>query len=499
MKQRLVSLSLAILLLLTATACGGAKTETPAVTTASGDTPATSEAETEKQYDYQGKDYDGYTFTFLNYDVYVATHLRLAPEELTGEPLNDAMFDRNKKVEEKLNVKLVEDMKGYTALGGWGTTQANLCDFVAKSVTAGDYLYDVANVPIYWKTSLMTDGYLTDLNSIPELKLKEDYWDTGIIEALTISGKSFLGCSPFTLMPLDLTWTLLFNQNMMKDLKLTSPYDIVREGNWTLDKFGEYVKAGTSLNGDASFDWNENGKSVYGIAGHTGAPVYMLTAADNYLVTRDNNGNFTVNVESERLYNTIEKVQKIFSRSLGYSTFATTNPNSTTEPFGYTVVFCNSRALFLTAEIKSTLEERDMEDEYGLVPLPKLDETQAEYKSVMGSSTALLTVPTVQRDVHRTGLVLDALSFESGNVMDTFYYTVVGQKGLRNKDSEEMLDIVRAGWTLEFGQFFGITATYSTQIGNGIRAENCTPASIAASEKSKIEANIKTVVEAFKK
>ena len=498
-KRRIISGLLLAAILLGAFGCSsgsGTKETTPAQ---SGDTPATTEAETVKEYDYQGKNYDGYTFTFLNYDAYVDTNLRLTPEELTGEALNDAMFERNKKVEEKLNIKLKEDQKSYTGLGGWGTSQTKLCEFVSTSIVAGDFLYDVANIPIYWKIGLMTEGYLLDLNTIPEIHLHEDYWDSALIDTLTVAGKSYLGSSPFTLMPLDLTWVLLFNQNMMDDLKLEYPYELVRSGKWTLDKFEEYVTKGTQLNGDASFDYSDSGKAIYGIAAHTESPMPMLTSCDIYFVQKDAKGELTVQLESERFYNAVEKLQRIFSKSLGHSTLGVTNPNAAmSEPSGYKSMFRDGRALFITAEIKTALEERVMEDDFGLLPMPKYDEAQAEYKASIGHA-AMLTVPMLQKDVSRTGFVLDALSFESGEVMDTYYYTTVGQKGLRNKDSEEMLDIIRAGWTTEIGDFFSITTPLASQLQKDIRAENAAPASLVASLKSQIEGNVKTVVEAFAK
>ena len=118
MNRRFLSVLCLFGILLGAVGCSsgnGAKETAPGQP---GGTAATTEAETVREYDYQGKDYEGYTFTFLNYDAYVDTNLRLVPEDMTGEALNDSMYERNKKVEEKLNVKLKEDMKSLRVKTG---------------------------------------------------------------------------------------------------------------------------------------------------------------------------------------------------------------------------------------------------------------------------------------------------------------------------------------------------------------------------------------------
>ena len=50
--------------------------------------------------------YDGYTFTALNGDNQTWNMRELVVEEMTGEGINDAFYDRNAKVEELLNIKI---------------------------------------------------------------------------------------------------------------------------------------------------------------------------------------------------------------------------------------------------------------------------------------------------------------------------------------------------------------------------------------------------------
>ena len=63
-------------------------------------------------------------------------------------------------------------------------------------------------------------------------------------------------------MAFDSMWCLFFNENMMEDHKLELPYDLVREGKWTIDRLTGCCTAVANLNGDEKFKWNKDGKAV---------------------------------------------------------------------------------------------------------------------------------------------------------------------------------------------------------------------------------------------
>ncbi len=52
------------------------------------------------------------------------------------------------------------------------------------------------------------------------------------------------------------------------DLGLETPYQLVRDGTWTIDRLTEHAKSAANLNGDDSFAWNEKGNAIYGLASY---------------------------------------------------------------------------------------------------------------------------------------------------------------------------------------------------------------------------------------
>ncbi len=486
-RLRLAAALLALSAVSSLVSCGGAA---PAAdgTTALSDTGTTAPAE--PGYDFGGKDFGGYEFKVLNFESIWNCFVYLDFEEQTGESLNDAVYNRNRLIEEKLNFKLNEIKEPYVSIP---SSQTAICDKVIQSVMAGDFAYDAAYLPVGYKTAVVTDGYLMNLLDIPELQLNEEWWDREINKTLTVDDTLYVASSPLQFMSLDMSWALLFNQDMMDDAKVEYPYQLVRDGKWTLDKFNEYAEKFASLNGDDSFTYSDDGKAVYGIAGHGTSITAFNFAAGNRLTTNEGK-QFKLGIETERNFTTLERLGKILSTSNGNVWFETAE----TKPGFYLRSFKENRAAFCTIELKAALEERDMEATFGLLPMPKYDESQDKYYSYVGMKTCLLCIPKTQPDPSRAGTILDALTYESyKNVLPVYYDITVSQKGLRNDESIEMLDIIHKGRATEFADIFGVTTTYTDKIMNTIKAEETSFSSIAASYKSAIEENLAQILKVF--
>ena len=117
MKRQLLRVSALLLLLTTAVSCGGAGTTEPAVSDE--DVTTAASVETEEVYDIPEPDipetdFGGGTFTFLingratpyYHEDFIYT------EQANGEVVNDAVYERNLKLEEKFNVHFLL-LSGY--------------------------------------------------------------------------------------------------------------------------------------------------------------------------------------------------------------------------------------------------------------------------------------------------------------------------------------------------------------------------------------------------
>ena len=485
---------LCIVLLLSMVGCGDKTAGTPSTT----ETPTVSTTPAEDGYEFYGdNDFGEYEFRILNYDTYVETNLQFAPlENAESDLLSSAMFKRNSFVEEKLNISIFEDRKGYADLGGWGGQQ-QLGMLVYNSVFAGSYQWDLANVFLNWSPTLMTDGMLIDLKSVDQLQLDADYWDTDIMNEITLNGRCYAGSSKLTLMPFDLTWCLFFNENMMDKLSLEMPYSLVDDMQWTMEKMFDYVKAGTISGNNGEHDYENDNSAVCGIATHTDATPYLVFAGGNPFMKITEKGEILSNIQNERIYNTIELVQDMFSASNGYSNLGVSRPSDPNASFGYLNMFTADRALFVAAEVKSASRFRDeMESTYGVLPLPMYDTAQGRYYSPLGSP-AMIVIPNLQSDLARTGLILDALSYESVGVMDLYYNQIVTHRNVRNPESERMINLVHDTLSVEFGSFFNFTGHFMDELKKAIMAESANPAVLSEQEADTIDLRVEKFLEAM--
>ena len=120
------------------------------------------------------------------------------------------------------------------------------------------------------------------------------------------------------------------------------------------------------------------------------------------------------------------------------------------------ITFGNGNVATMCNFIYSTEYLRDMKDDYGILPMPKYDENQDKYISQLGTSTAMLFVPTTTKDIVLTSKVMEAMSYYTNQLVVPKYYEVaLKDKYARDDDIAGMLDIIRDGAAFDFLFVYG--------------------------------------------
>jgi len=492
MKKRIFSILLAAMLTapMLFSCAGDTAEETTADNAIAGGENAAVEAETEPSWQYPDKDFAGQDYRILNFDQLWDMYIHMDVAEQTGEILNDAVYNRNRKVEEELNCKIVEK-----AMTNAGNILTDLSDHAKNSIMAGSDEYEIMQLAVNQDISLVTSGYLMDLMSIEGFQLQETWWDQDIIDATTLNGKLYFASGAANLMAFDSMWCLFFNESMMADYDLEKPYDLVREGKWTIDKLIEYCAAVANLNEDASFTWNKDGSCVWGISAHVNCPEKFYFASGIRATETLDDGSINYIMESDKFYSVIDKLATLLNGKTGMTLYASTT-DFDAEAGGYVYVFTTRRSMFMTGEIKAAQLMRDMEDTFGILPYPKYDEAQSEYQTTLVSQLMYLTVPTTNTNLDLTATVSEVMAHDSyTSVIPVYYSSVVEHKGLRNEDSIEMLEIMRANRDVDIAVVFSWNNAIREQVREKLFAGDNQVASIMASQKSVVESNIQKFVE----
>lgn len=437
MLKRITALSLAAALsAVLLTACGGGSVAETTAATAESVITTTEPAETEPEYVYPTADYDGAEVRILNMDEYWGMYVTIAPEELNGEALNDAVYERNSYIEQKFDC-VISDLKIKA-----NKSLDTIIPIAQKVLLAGDDTYDVMYLSDNRITNFITEGYFCNLYSIPELQLDRDWWDTAYNSSAQIGENLYSASGDVYLMSYDSSWCLFFNENILENNGLDMPYDTVREGSWTLDELYDYCKAVANLNSDSSYKWSSDGAAVYGLVTHPHAPDKFIFSSGEKFVVNESGSTPYFAADNERFYGVVSKLAKLLGTE---GVTLEGNSDDFNADRGYVYTFYNSRAAFLTAEIKAAQLMRDMDETFGIVPFPKYDENQEGYHTSLMSGPMVMTIPVTNSDVSRTATIMDALCYQSyKDVIPVYFDTTVSQKGLRNEDSVDMLQIMRS-------------------------------------------------------
>jgi hypothetical protein len=100
---------------------------------------------------------------------------------------------------------------------------------------------------------------------------------------------------------------------------------------------------------------------------------------------------------------------------------------------------------------------RDMEDDFGIIPQPKINEYQADYISTNYGSVYFSILKSA-KDTEMSSIVLEALNFESWKSVTPVYYDkVIRNRNIRDEDSGEMIELVMDKIYFDFAFINGST------------------------------------------
>lgn len=445
--KRISAIVLAMLMCLSAmVACGG-KTDEPAVTTttaasesAVGDTTtvATETTEPEEQLEVTVKpEYAGKTVNILcsgnwSYNEFYA-------EEINGDPINDAKYTMNAMLNELMGITVqVENNQG--ASGGTGKGFQS----ISTSKLAGDHAYDIASIGTYDVSNLAYQGYLYDLNAMENIDLSKSWWDPKAQEQLEINGHMFYTTGDAMVLDNNCTYCILFNKTMVANNNMENPYDLVKNNQWTLDKMIEMsANIGADLDGNGVYDDSDQ----YGILIWTDSGIGMVHASGGRFATIENGDEIVYTLNTEKNINVLEKWLNV--RNDQNNRFIT--GSATTAPFE------EGRVLFYTRYVRNVIDFRELDLDFGILPYPKADVEQEEYCNTLHAyGNALMCIPDAA-DPEMSAAVMEAMSYYGRQELLPAYYdiTLVG-KGIRDEDSEEMLDIIFTTRFFDVGTYYQI-------------------------------------------
>ena len=482
MKKVILFLLTAALLL--AASCGEAsvdgKTTTP---DSSGDDIKESDSaatETELsddlgKYDFGGRSFSIYTRTTPLFYPY------LDRQEATGDTIDDAVYNRNRKLEERFNFIFDEQYYDYTVEGN---------DAPRKLLLAGDDTYQLYVGRCVHMFNYASEGYFYKIDDLTAINTEKPYWNSQLYDNLSIGNAHYFAVGDFNISAFDFTHVLLFNKKMIDDLNLGDIYSTVLDGKWTFDRFGEMSRAAVSdVNGDSVMD--ENDQYGYTSLGKQVLPGFWI--AGGALSMKKNDGQLVYTAPTDQKF--IDVCQKVFE--------ITWNDNIwhrvpiTVDREEEMQMFCDGKALFTDSSCFQISLTRDAATDFGIIPYPKYDETQDKYYSRI-EGCELFGVPLTNTDPEMTSVILEAMACESRKIVIPAYYEVALKvKFTRDEESSKMLDIAFENRVFDYGDTILCEEFRDGVMRQAFAKDNRDIVSTLTKVQNKVEKKLGTLNDAF--
>ncbi|MCL1794726.1 MAG: hypothetical protein FWG34_12765 [Oscillospiraceae bacterium] len=446
-KIKALALLFAVSLMLSVAACSkqsGADTDSP---NKAGDEPAKEEttaepASAEIQPDLPEADFEGYEFTFLVRMIddahWIPYNARdIYSEEENADPINDAVYARNRYVEAKYNCLIKQHQT------------ASYAGDLQKTVKAGDDLYSVYYAAIVDLAPAAGNGLFCNMRSIPHLDLDAPWWDQNAVKALSIENRLFFAPSDLIVVDNDSTSTIVFNKKLIQDHVLDNPYELVAANSWTLDKMIEMMRGvAQDLNGDGIMDYTDK----YGFCGYRDAAFSFVHAAGERIAKKDKDDVPYFTLNTERFFSALDRAYDLVYDPGSFNIHHLEGKF----PEIYKIsgqMFMEDRSLFYWILLHDIFDFRDMESDFGIIPIPKYDAAQPEYGHTVNHHHGhALAIPASVENFERTGIILEALTAKSKYTLQPAYYEIsLQRKFSRDEESEKMLDIIFASRVYDIG------------------------------------------------
>ena len=448
---RMVSALLAGLMLSTTLlACGKSNEEGQTTTTVSAD--STTSAVTETTIDpmiandpkLTADNWGGAEFVIIYNGSEVEPNKDFNAEALNGNVLNDAIYNRNMAIQDKYNLKI----------NATKHSEGEISTMVSNSNKAGDNAYHLVESNGAYSMSMALNGQLYNLEALEYVNLDKPYWNSMILEGSSIEGKNYFAYSDANIHAYGATPCVLFNKDMLASFQLGDIYKVVTDGKWTFDAMSTMIQTVTGdLNGDGVITKDDR----LGYIANNFCVDCFISGTGYRMIPKNADDLPVLNVEDEKFYNIIDGIKKLCSEENG--TFLIDRTSTATEAREYWTeeAFVADRALFVGGNLKWAERLRAMENDFGIVPLPKYDENQENYAVHFQANVgASMSVPSGNTDVVKISKVLEDIAYDSYlHVMPAYTEIVLEGQSVRDEESIVSLNIIRNSYYSDLGFMLG--------------------------------------------
>jgi len=426
-------------------------------------------------YDMEGKIFNFYVNQWGTYDPLAVDDIDI--EEATGESYNDAAFDRNAIMADKMNC----------GVDVYERTDAS--QFI-QAQNAGDNSFDLAIIRSNNFTGVINAKTVCDYSNLPYFDPEAAWWDTNAYEDLSITGHHIGAIGDITSNIYICQFSIFFNKRMVEDYNLGDIYQKVRDGLWTYDLMNEYAaQVAMDLDNNGIYDTEDQ----YGFAYIGSFPIALLNGFGIRMAETNAEGVIEMTLTSEDAVTKMLRIVDSFKDQTISFNHGVRSYNTQETEVG---CFVQGKVLFNQGGLYYAPETRLMEDEFGIIPLPKFDINQAEYLCPMGHDyLPVIVIPKTCTNFEELSTFMEWYGYYGYTMIrPEVIETLIKGKVARDEESIEFIEYIFDHKFLDIGASFNFGNMFYSVIGmfNNL---NDSIASILAKTTNKINKSIEEVVE----
>lgn len=454
----------------------------------SGDSVSTS-VETENPYDENGYlkdslpatyDWGGKDFVIFSWDNQKSWEWceSLSTESTSVDKL---MFERQKRVEERFNVKLKFEFRA----GEWDNRDSFITELM-NSILPGDKAYDM--VGQYTPCAGMGTAYglYQDLNKVPYLDFSKPWWPTKLVDTATVGTKLYFATGDITVTLMRNVHCMFVNLDLYESYNLASAvggksiFQLVDDHEWTMENMLKLAVDKVSVE-----------EGYYGLTLSSDVTADSYFYGGGFISLENVNGKLSLAscLTDQSLSDYFDIVQDMFTGH--YDDIALCSKDKNAKK-----AFEQNKALFDTSSISGSSTYTKKGVKFSILPMPLLNADRESYSTSYSMWVTKYSIPIDVKDNSMSGMIMEGLASDSyRNISDEIYYDhfQIRYNSAADVDSARMFDIVSDSVVFDTARMFMTEIKIFSKFRSGVNSIDQNWTSIYEGNKEGWETSLTTL------
>ncbi len=359
-------------------------------------------------------------------------------DETTADTVLNSLWERQINVENRLKVDFnIVYEKG---------TNYYVSDFLSK-INIGLQDEDGYDLIVqYSGVGMMgaVQGYYHNMLNCEYLDFEKPWWPKNLQECLNISDSIYSVSGDISVTCTTGLFAILTNNDMIAENNLDEdPYVLAASGRWTLEKMMNMSK---NIHTDLDRSQSKTDKDEFGFAFINAVSVDMFVEGSGLkIVSKREDG--SLQLDGAFLGDKGINISKSLTEFITYNNGVIIDPE-------YGKIYPEGRAMFMSGKLDTLMYYMDeAKFSYGVLPAPKYDENQDDYKTTVNFNYSMYSIPLSADDKNMVAAVIEAMASEGyRTVTPAVFEQVFKFHYSENTTTQQMFDLVRNSTNFDIGR-----------------------------------------------